>query len=73
MMAGQSALHSLCRPLGIVAVKAFSGLMSSADALAKAEASDPLAEPGMGAHREDVEAHRPRFRPLASDAMPDRL
>jgi hypothetical protein len=59
MMAGQSALHSLCRPLGIVA--------------AKAEASDPLAEPGMGAHREDVEAHRPRFRPLASDAMPDRL
>jgi len=34
--------------------------MSSADALAKAEATaaDPLAEPGIGAHREDVDAHR---------------
>src|SRR5215831_7484565 len=64
------------RPLRTVAVSDFSGLASSACALAKAEASaatDSL-DRGMGGLRRDqVEAHRTRFRALPSHATPDAL
>src|SRR5215472_12076857 len=60
----------------MVAVSDFSGLMSSACALAKAEASaatDSL-DRGMGGLRlQHINAHRPRFRPLRSHAMPNGL
>src|SRR5262245_55834263 len=60
----------------MVAVSDFSGLTSSACALAKAEASaatDSLDRCMGGLHHQDVEAHRPRFRPLGPYPMPDRL
>src|SRR5262245_47964742 len=60
----------------MVAVSDFSGLMSSAWALAKAEANaatDSL-DRGMGRLAlEHIKAHRPRFRALGPQAMPDGL
>src|SRR5438445_9703383 len=60
----------------MVAVSDFSGLMSSAWALAKAEASaatDSL-DRGMGRLAlQHIKAHRARFRSLCSHAVPDRL
>src|SRR4029077_13273421 len=57
-----------------MAVSDFSGLMSSAWALAKAEASaatDSL-DRGMGALRlQDIKGHRARFRALGAHAMPN--
>src|SRR6476619_1646862 len=64
------------RPVRIEAVSDFSGLISSACALASAEAraaTDSL-DRGMGRLRhQDVEAHRARFRALGSHPMPDCL
>src|SRR5258708_29030727 len=60
----------------MVAVNDFSGLTSSACALAKAEASaatDSLDRCMDGLRGQDVETHRPRFRPLPSHPVPDRL
>src|SRR5262245_49917830 len=60
----------------MVAVSDFSGLTSSAWALAKAEASAATVslDRGMGRLRlQDIKAHRPRFRALGSDAVPDGL
>src|SRR5262245_28782905 len=64
------------RPLRMVAVSDFSGLTSSACALAKAEASaatDSLHRCMDRLRRQDVETHRPRFRPLPSHPVPERL
>src|SRR4029453_4725853 len=64
------------RPLRMVAVNDFSGLTSSACALARAEASaatDSLDRCMDGLRREDIEAHRPRFRPLGPHPVPHRL
>src|SRR5262249_48506767 len=64
------------RPLRRVAVNDFSGLTSSACALAKAEASaatESLDRCMDSLRREDVKAYRPRFRPLPSHPMPNRL
>src|SRR5215475_15852355 len=58
----------------MVAVKDFSGLTSSAWALAKAEASaatDSLDRYIDGLRVEHIEAHRARFRALGAHAMPD--
>src|SRR6516225_7005738 len=64
------------RPVRMVAVSDFSGLTSSACALAKAEASaatDSL-DRGMGRLRlQHIKAHRARFRALGFHAVPDRL
>src|SRR5262245_39856695 len=64
------------RALRTVAVSDFSGLTSSACALASAEASaatDSL-DRGMGRLRlQHIKTHRPRFRALGFDPMPDRL
>src|SRR5215831_2829257 len=60
----------------MVAVSDFSGLTSSACALAKAEASaatDSLDRCMDGLRRQDVKTHRPRFRPLGPHPVPDRL
>src|SRR6516165_319697 len=60
----------------MVAVSDFSGLTSSAWALAKAEASAATVslDRGMGCLRlQHIKAHRPRFRALCSDAVPDGL
>src|SRR5262245_35033232 len=60
----------------MVAVNDFSGLTSSACALAKAEASaatDSLDRCMGGLRRQNVEAHRPRFRPLGPHPVPDCL
>src|SRR6516165_9080046 len=60
----------------MVAVSDFSGLMSSAWALAKAEASAATVslDRGMGGLRlQHIKAHRPRFRTLCSHAVPDGL
>src|SRR5262249_27294821 len=62
----------------MVAVSDFSGLMSSAWALAKAEAEASAAtvslDRGMGRLRlQHIKAHRARFRALCSHAMPDDL
>src|SRR6266540_2465688 len=60
----------------MVAVSDFSGFMSSAWALAKAEASaatDSL-DRGMGCLRlQHIKAHRPRFRALCSHAVANGL
>src|SRR5262249_44631497 len=60
----------------MVTVSDFSGLTSSAWALAKAEASaatDSL-DRGMGRLRlQHIKAHRPRFRALCPHAVPDGL
>src|SRR5215467_3481288 len=64
------------RPVRIVAVSDFSGLMSSAWALARAEASAATVslDRGMGSlHLQHIKAHRPRFRALCFHAMPDDL
>src|SRR6266511_2216459 len=65
------------RPVGTVAVSDFSGLTSSAWALAKAEANAATVslERGMGGSLalQHIKAHRPRFRSLRSHPMPDRL
>src|SRR5215831_17334282 len=58
----------------MVAVSDFSGLTSSAWALAKAEASAATVslERGMGCLRlQHIKAHRPRFRPLGFHPMPN--
>src|SRR5215510_9952419 len=60
----------------MVAVSDFSGLASSACAFAKAEASaatDSLDRGMSGLRRDQVEAHRARFRALPAHTMPDRL
>src|SRR5262252_3417387 len=60
----------------MVAVSDFSGLTSSAWALAKAEASAATVslDRGMGGlHLQHIKAHRPRFRALCSHAVPDDL
>src|SRR5262245_42452975 len=60
----------------MVAVSDFSGLMSSAWALAKAEASAATVslDRGMGRLRlKHIKAHRTRFRALCSHAVPDGL
>src|SRR6516165_11512274 len=60
----------------MVAVSDFSGLMSSAWALAKAEASaatDSLDRGMDGLHLQHIKGHRPRFRALGFHAMPDGL
>src|SRR5215831_20772813 len=64
------------RPVRTVAVSDFSGLMSSAWALARAEASAATVslDRGMaGLALEHIKAHRARFRALGFHAMPDRL
>src|SRR5262249_53394887 len=64
------------RPPRMVAVNDFSGLTSSACALAKAEASaatDSLDRCMNRLRRQDVEAHRPRLGTLASHPMANRL
>src|SRR6266496_1264056 len=60
----------------MVAVSDFSGLTSSAWALAKAEASAATVslDRGMGGlHLQHIKAHGPRFRALGFHAMPNRL
>src|SRR6266446_10653580 len=60
----------------MVAVSDFSGLTSSAWALAKAEASAATVslDRGIGGLRlQHVKAHRPRFRALGFHAVPDGL
>src|SRR5215467_14365677 len=64
------------RPVRIMAVSDFSGLMSSAWALAKAEASAATVslDRGMGGLRlQHIKAHRARFRALGFHAMPNGL
>src|SRR5215813_7803684 len=64
------------RPVRMVAVSDFSGLISSACALAKADASAATVslDRGMGRLRlQHIKAHRPRFRPLGFHPMPDGL
>src|SRR5215467_7867299 len=64
------------RPVRIVAVSDFSGLMSSAWALARAEASAATVslDRGMGRLRlHHIKAHRPRFRTLGFHPVPDGL
>src|SRR5580704_9623088 len=60
----------------MVAVRDFSGLTSSACALAKAPAR--LAMDGLdlctaALHAQEIKAHRPRLRAFGADAVPDRL
>src|SRR5215813_4396646 len=60
----------------MVAVSDFSGLTSSAWALAKAEANAATVslDRGMGGlHLQHIKAHRPRFRALCFHAVPDGL
>src|SRR3989441_12476531 len=60
----------------MVAVSDFSGLMSSAWALANAEASaatDSLDRGMTGLDLKNIKAHRPRPRALGFHAMPDGL
>src|SRR5262245_55446526 len=60
----------------MVAVSDFSGLMSSAWALARAEASAATVslDRGMGRlHLQRIKAHRPRSRALCFHAVPDGL
>src|SRR5262245_62064162 len=60
----------------MVAVSDFSGLISSAWALAKAEASAATVslDRGMGRlHLQHIKAHRPRFRAPGFHAVPNRL
>src|SRR5215831_14477052 len=64
------------RPVRMVAVSDFSGLTSSAWALARAEASAATVslERGMGRLRlQHIKTYRPRFRALGFHAMPNRL
>src|SRR5262249_56125484 len=61
------------RPVRMVAVSDFSGLMSSACALAKAEASAATVslDRGIGCLRfQHIKTHRPRFRALCFHAVP---
>src|SRR6266436_6066586 len=57
----------------MVAVSDFSGLTSSAWALAKAEASAAMDRCMGGLRLENIEAHRAGFRALCADAVADRL
>src|SRR6516225_11266220 len=60
----------------IVAVSDFSGLTSSAWAFARADASAATVslERGMGGlHLQHIKTHRPRFRALGPQPMPDGL
>src|SRR5262245_8704944 len=69
-------LRSPGRPMRMVAVSDFSGLMSSACALAKAEASAATVslDRGMGRLRlQHIKAHRARFRSPGFHAVPDGL
>src|SRR5262249_60550933 len=60
------------RPVRMVAVSDFSGLMSSARA--EASAATVSLDRGMDRLRlQHIKAHRPRFRALCSHAMPDDL
>src|SRR5262247_3090902 len=64
------------RPVRMVAVSDFSGLMSSAWALAKAEARAATVslDRGMGRlHLQHIKAHRPGFGALGAHAVPDGL
>src|SRR5215831_9106411 len=64
------------RPVRIVAVSDFSGLMSSACSLARAEASAATVSLDRGMVRLDlqrVKAYSPRFRALGFHPMPDGL
>src|SRR6516162_10351700 len=64
------------RPVRMVAVSDFSGLMSSAWALAKAEASAATVslDRGMGGLRlQHIKAYGTRFRALGFHAVPDGL
>src|SRR5215467_10775072 len=64
------------RPVRMVAVSDFSGLISSAWALAKAEASAATVSLDRGTNGlrvQHIKAHRPRFRALGFHAMPDGL
>src|SRR5215831_4657535 len=64
------------RPVRMVAVSDFSGLISSVWALAKAEASAATVslDRGMaGLALQHIKAHRPRFRALGFHAVPNRL
>src|SRR5215472_14571414 len=64
------------RPVRMVAVSDFSGLMSSACALAKAEASAATVSLDRGMGRlllQHIKSHRPRLRALGFHAMPDGL
>src|SRR5215472_9085548 len=64
------------RPVRMVAVSDFSGLISSACALAKADASAATVslDRGMGRLRlQHIKAHCPRFRALGFYAVPDGL
>src|SRR5499427_10261421 len=64
------------RPVRMVAVSDFSGLISSACALAKAEASaatDSLDRGMGGLPLQHIKAHRPRSRALGPHPMADRL
>ena len=58
----------------VVAVSDFSGLMSSAWALANAEASAATVSLDRGMGRlQQIKAYRPRFRALGFHAVPDGL
>src|SRR5262249_22038134 len=64
------------RPVRMVAVSDFSGLTSSAWALAKAEANAATVslDRGIGClHLQHIKAHRAGFRALGFHAVPDRL
>src|SRR6516225_3029424 len=64
------------RPVRMVAVRDFSGLTSSAWALAKAEANaatDSLDRGMAGLALQHIKAYRPRFRALCFHAVPDGL
>src|SRR5437660_5581064 len=60
----------------MVATSDFSGLVSSAWALASAAAIAPIVSLDRcmaGLHVEEIEAHRTRLGPLGADAVPNRL
>src|SRR6516162_9842227 len=64
------------RPVRMVAVSDFSGLMSSAWALANAEASAATVSLDRGMshlHLQHIKAHRPRFRAPGFHAVPNGL
>src|SRR5262245_11487803 len=73
---GSCARRPPGQPVRMVAVSDFSGLMSSACALAKADASAATVslDRGMdGLALQHIKTHRPRFRAFGFYAMPDGL
>src|SRR5215467_8383753 len=71
-----SVLCTMSRPARMVAVRDFSGLTSSACALANAGASAVTVSLDRGMvrlHLQHIKAHRPRFRALGFHAVPDSL